>query len=94
MKYSNKFIKKSISLVNHCNSNLFLSSLQQKQWSKKYFALFRKSHSGIQRLEVFGSEKSYLKGGKLQKIIPLRHCFRIVQMSSEDQANVFEVSCA
>ena len=71
---------------------LFFFSPEQKQWCKKYFALFRKSHSGIQRLEVFASEKTYLKGGKLQKIIPLRHCFRIVQMSSDDQANMFEVS--
>ncbi|XP_015781273.1 uncharacterized protein LOC107359302 [Tetranychus urticae] len=69
------------------------SFLKLKQsWSKKYFALYKRSSSGIQRLELFDSQESHLKkSNTLIKIIALNECHKVSITTHKQQSNVFEI---
>ncbi|XP_054159632.1 uncharacterized protein LOC128957842 [Oppia nitens] len=64
---------------------------QKKSWQKKYYVLYRNSHQGIQRLEVFDSEDQYIKQHNCLRIIPLSDCLKVVPLPQKQQSNVFEI---
>ncbi|RWS29904.1 Docking protein 2-like protein [Leptotrombidium deliense] len=51
----------------------------------------KKSRSGIERLEVFDSEDSFIKqSNKAAKIIALNECHKVTSAPHKNQPNVFE----
>ncbi|XP_054708923.1 docking protein 3-like [Uloborus diversus] len=62
----------------------------RKTWIKRFCALYNSSNHGIQRMELFESEDTYIKKNP-SKIITLTDCVKVIPTPQKNQANVFEV---